>query len=370
MLRGRPGLFSLPFVSYNCPMAREIRSDALKQYFRQRLGECRLLSLTELGRGAHGTGYLVELKSEGQRKRFVLKRVAAEGLGHDYPSDRAAMHLLALNTFGQLKHHVKALDVLSLQADGALRPVGGGTEYYLLMEEARGVTYFRDLEALSGKNALDESDRRNITAMTSYLAEIHAEKKDSRQLYLRKLRDIIGHGECLMGVFDFYPEGVLTYEEMAEIEKRCLDWRARLKGRWRRLCKVHGDFHPGNIWFAEDGRMCLLDRSRGPWGEAADDVTALTINYIFYSVRHFGEMREPYLGAFRMFFEEYLGLTGDEEIREVLAPFYAFRGAVVANPSFYPELGKVERELIFNFVRNVLDSWRFHPDRVREYVAS
>lgn len=356
-------------LNYNLLMAKEIKKEALEAYFSAMLGPCRVGSVEELGRGAHGTGFQVDVVARGQRKSFVLKCVGAEGLGHDYPSDRAAMHLLALNTFGGLKHHVKALDVLSLQADGTLMSIGGGREYYLLMEQATGVSYFRDLEDFSKKKSLDETDMERVSAMARYLAGIHSVKKESRSLYLRKLRDIIGHGECLMGVFDFYPEGVLTYEEMAEIEKRCLDWRARLKDRHGRLCQIHGDFHPGNIWWEEGGPgMCLLDRSRGPWGEPADDVTALTINYVFFSVRHHDAVSGPYRDAFTMFFDEYIRLTGDSEILEVLGPFYAFRGAVVANPAFYPELDVKRRKLIFNFIRNALDTWRFHPEKVGEYI--
>lgn len=362
-------------------MATGIGRDSLEAYFRLRLGGCRLLGVRELGRGAHGAGFLVELDTEGGRREFVLKSVAPEGLGHDYPPDRAAMHLMALDTFGDLPGHVKALDVLSLGADGALKPIGGGLEYYLLMERAEGVSYFRDLDEFAKKESLDAEDRGKISAMAALLAEIHSVRKDSRTLYLRKLRDIIGHGECLMGVFDTYPigpESVLGYGEMADIEKRCIEWRARLKDRWHRLRRIHGDFHPGNIWFGESAHadrrgtasLRLLDRSRGPWGEPADDVTALTINYVFFSVRHFNELRGPYAEGLERFFREYIGLTGDEEILEVLAPFYAFRGAVVANPVFYPELGARQRGMIFTFVKNVLRKERFDPGGAAECLAA
>lgn len=55
--------------------------------------------------------------------------------------------------------------------------------------------------------------------MTSYLSDIHSIKRDSKSLYWRKIRDTIGHGECLMGVLDTYPEGILSYKEMANMEK-------------------------------------------------------------------------------------------------------------------------------------------------------
>jgi aminoglycoside phosphotransferase (APT) family kinase protein len=357
-------------------MATRIEKGVLESYFHTRVGECTVRRLEPLGSGAHGTGFLVELETVMGRRDFVLKSVTPRGLGHEYPSDRAAMHLLALETFGELEGHVKALDVLALHSDGTVKSIGGGEEYFLLMERAEGVSYFQDLEGFARKESLSGEDREKIRMMARYLAGVHSVKKDSRDLYLRKVRDIIGHGECLMGVFDSYPEGILSHEEMAEIEKQCVDWRARLKGRYQRLCRIHGDFHPGNIWFSraeqkgEKWRLCLLDRSRGPWGEPADDVTALTINYIFLSVRNFDGMGAPYAEAFRMFFHEYIDGTGDAELLEVVAPFYAFRGAVVANPVFYPDVTPSQRERLFTFVRRVLAEERFAPEQVEEYVSS
>ncbi len=204
--------------------------------------------------------------------------------------------------------------------------------------------------------------------MASYLAGIHSRKKEERSLYWRKLRDTVGHGECLMGVFDTYPDGILSYGEMAEIEKKCVEWRARLKPKTYRLSQIHGDFHPGNIWFGEGADFILLDRSRGPWGEPADDVTALTINYIFFSVMRHGEVRGAYREGLSLFFSEYTNASGDGEITAVVAPFFAFRSAVVANPLFYPELSAEARKKIFRFADSVLSAERFEVERVNEYL--
>ena len=341
-----------------------------------------------LGRGVHGEGWLIRAKGAGGTEEFVIKSVRPNGLGHDYPSDRAGLFLLALDTYNSLPNHVKALDVLDLRADGSLRSVGGGKEYYLLMKRAAGKSYFEDLDLLAGKKALGPGDRQKITRLTSCLAEIHSLRKASKDLYLRKLRDIIGHGECLMGVFDSYPRGVVPPDRMAEIEKKCIDWRARLKGKahfYRRLCRIHGDFHPGNIWFHERPAVAgfagkkkqrsyleftLLDRSRGPWGEAADDLTALAINFIFYSIQRHGKVQGACLEALKMFFGKYIGLTGDEAVLGLVAPFFAFRGVVVANPAFYPRLGDEGRSLIFRFIHRVLDSPVFEPERVNDYISS
>lgn len=366
-------LFTPSDFPYNVYMELPIDRDSLENYFGERFAGARVVELSPLGRGVHGAGFLVTISSEGQERSFVLKGISPEGLGHDYPSDRAGMLLLALDNYGKLPGHVRAIDVLSLHGGGVLKSIGGGGEYFLLMEEARGTTYFKDLEEFSLKETLNEQDRKKIVRMARYLSGIHSVKKKSRALYLRKLRDIIGHGECLMGVFDTYPEGVISPEEMAEVEKMCIDWRARLKSRHERLCQIHGDFHPGNIWWkdaasGDEPELVLLDRSRGPWGEPADDVTALAINYIFFSIKHFGCLRGAYQEGFRLFFESYMDASGDREILSVVAPFFAFRGAVVANPVFYPEIAGSQRALIFDFVRRTLASPVFDYESAGDFI--
>jgi hypothetical protein len=352
-----------------------INESAIKSYLLQKFSGVSRIDIKKLGSGVQGSGFLIEMKTRDGLQAFVVKTLLSDGLGHDYPSDRASVFLLDLEEYKNLPKHVKAVDVLAEMDDGSIKSIGGGKEYYLLMERGAGVDYFHDLAAFSQKDCLADADKKKIRAMAVYLAEIHAMKKDSKTLYWRKLRDTIGHGECLMGVFDTYPDGVLSYGEMADIIKKSVDWYAKLKPRYQRLSQIHGDFHPGNIWFTshESSRplpdFILLDRSRGPWGEPADDVTALTINYLFYSIQYFGDVREPYLEGLRMFFDEYEKVSGDQGITEVCAPFFAFRGAVIANPVFYPTLTLEQRKRIFRFVHNVLDDDSFRVEKVNDYLG-
>ncbi|MDP2157285.1 MAG: phosphotransferase, partial [Nitrospirota bacterium] len=318
-------------------------------------------------------------------RSYVVKSLLPEGFGHDYPSDRAAVFLQDLEEYSNLPKHVKAMDVLAEMEDGTVKSIGGAKEYYLMMEKVEGRDYFNDLVDFAGKERLEEVDIAKIRAMASYLSGIHAVKKESKTLYWRKLRDTVGHGECLMGVFDIYPDKTLPYEEMADIVKKSVDWTYKLKPLYKRLSQIHGDFHPGNIWFKEakgEGQeakgkeaegekpdFILLDRSRGPWGEPADDLTAMTINYIFFSIRNHGDVRGAYLEGLKFFFDDYIRLSGDAEIVEVTAPFFAFRCAVVANPVFYPDLSAEARTKIFNFARAVLSAERFEVEKVNEYLA-
>jgi aminoglycoside phosphotransferase (APT) family kinase protein len=346
-----------------------INEKSVKKYIKKLFAEEVIdVRIEKLGAGVQGAGFLIEVKFSEGMKHYVIKGLFPEGLEHDYPADRAGVFLLDMEEFKNLPKHVKAVDVLSEMEDGSIKSIGGGREYYLLMERAEGEHYFNDLTALASKQRLDTSDIVKIQSMTSYLAKIHSIKKKSIQLYWRKVRDTIGHGECLMGVFDTYPEGTVHYSEMAEIEKKCVDWRMKLKPEHKRLCQIHGDFHPGNIWFQNNKDFILLDRSRGPWGDAADDVTALTINYIFFSINHFGTLHGPYKEALNLFYDKYVSESGDTGLFNVLAPFYAFRGAVVANPVFYPDVTQENRHKIFNFINGVLDDDSFKIDKVNEYI--
>ncbi len=345
-----------------------INEEALKAYLFLRFKDIEQIEITKLGSGVQGSGFLVRMKTAEGEKSYVVKTLLPEGFGHDYPSDRAGVFLLDLDEYGNLPGHVQAVDVLAELADGSVKSVGGGIEYYLLMERVEGRNYFYDLNAFASRERLDKKAVDRIRAMASYLAGIHGAKKASKTLYWRKLRDTVGHGECLMGVFDIYPDGVVPYEVMTNIIKKSVDWIYKLKPRYSRLSQIHGDFHPGNIWFQNENHFVLLDRSRGPWGEPADDVTALAINYIFFSLKSHGAVQGAYLHGLELFFEEYIRASGDKEITEVVAPFFAFRAAVVANPIFYPELGSEERQKIFRFADSVLSEDTFSVRRVNEYL--
>ena len=247
---------------------------------------------------------------------------------------------------------------------------GDAQEYFLLMKKVEGEEYFFDLERVKEKGAND-LDYDRALALSDYLAEIHALKNDCPPLYQRKIREIVGDGECIFGILDDYPENpsFLESNELCEIEKICVEWRWMLKNKTSRLCQVHGDFHPWNVMFQEGADFTVLDRSRGEWGEAADDITAMAMNYIFYSVQKSLRLTGDLKDLFELFFENYLEKSGDDELLEVIAPFFAFRATVVASPTWYPLLSDDVRRTLFNFLENVLRSKRFNYRDVNSYLV-
>ncbi len=347
-----------------------INEEAIKAYFFNKYKGINSIAIKKLGSGVQGSGFLVDIRGADGMKSYVVKALVPEGLGHDYPSDRASVFLLDFDEFKNLPKHVKALDVLAEMDDSSIQSIGGGKEYYLLMEQASGRHYFHDLSRLSEQDTLTQTDRARINAMASYLAEIHAVKKSSKTLYWRKLRDTVGHGECLMGVFDTYPDGTLPFEEMRAIIRQSVDWVYALKPKHKRLSQIHGDFHPGNIWFNDTDDFILLDRSRGPWGEPADDVTALTINYIFFSVMRYGDLRGTFRESLELFIDVYIKASGDVEITDVAALFFAFRAIVIANPVFYPELTTDARQSLIRFAKSVLADDSFKVERINDYITA
>ena len=81
-----------------------------------------------------------------------------------------------------------------------------------------------------------------------------------------------------------------------------------------------------------------------------------------------GRLEGPFELLFRTFWDNYLAKTNDQEMLEVAAPFYAWRGLVVASPVWYPRLPASVRKSLFNFIRNVLAADAFDPDDANRYL--
>ncbi|MEM3737435.1 MAG: phosphotransferase [Candidatus Bathyarchaeia archaeon] len=366
-------------------MGLDLRSSMVEDYLSKLFGsraeirEIRPLGVEKkLGGGlkeikgfGYGIPYLIDLEVGGSMKSVVLETMRPSGgFGHDYPADRAQCLLLAHSTYNKLPRHVKSLDVGALTVGGSLKSIGDWTEFYILLEKVEGEEYSKDLERIAVSGSMTELDSARCKALSAYLAHIHAVRRSDPQLYRRRIRDLIGHGECIMGLIDSYPPNLdfVGEGELADIEARCVAWRWKIKNRHHRLCQVHGDFHPWNILFREGIDFTVLDRSRGEWGEPADDLAALSINYIFFSLQVYGALEGSFKDLFQKFIRGYLDETGDEEILEVVQPFFAWRALVLASPMWYPNLSLAVRRKILNFIHNILDIDRVDIGNINSYL--
>ena len=337
----------------------------------------RAVRVTPLGGGRQGDkgyGYGIPLRVDyeldGEARRAVVESVRPGPFGHEHMADRAQSLLWAHDAFGKLPRHVASLDVGAVRASGELVPLGSAEELFMLAEFIEGHEYADDLLRLRAGGESRALDIERADALCDYLVDIHRLPGTDPGLYVRRVRELLGHGECIFGVVDAYPaDGPVPAATLREIERRCLEWRWTLKPRAHRLRQVHGDFHPWNILFREGADFSVLDRSRGEWGDPADDVTCLTLNYFFFSLQRSGRLEGDFERLFRGFWDRYLERSGDAELLEVAAPFFAFRGLVMASPVWYPALDAAIRAKVVRFVLNVLAAPRFEPARANDYCA-
>jgi hypothetical protein len=317
----------------------------------------------------YGTPVLLEYELEGKRRKAVLHTIKPGPFGHEHMADRAQGLLWEHGAFNTLPKHVRSLDVGAFRRDQTAVSLGDAEEFFTLTDYGEGEPYAADMEKIRDSGSFSDRDTQRANALCDYLSEIHQLRGGEPGLYVRRIRELVGHSECIMGLIDSYPSGSesIPAPRLAAIEKRCVDWRWRLKRRVHRLSQVHGDFHPWNILFSSGDDFCLLDRSRGEWGEPADDVTSLTMNYMFFSLQRSGRLEGPFEDLFRNFWKRYLETSGDTEMLEVAAPFFAFRGLVMAHPVWYPNLPDDVRLKLFNFMEAVLDARTFDPEKVNQY---
>jgi len=361
-----------------------IETGALARYLAGLVGgDVRIVAVRRLGepggeaRDPKVFGYGVPLEVEcavnGVPQSLVVSRTRpAHGFGHDYPADRAWQALYAHTAYNGFPRHARSLDVGFVREGGELVSAGDATEFFQVVEKVEGAPYWRDLDRLL-QAPLGDLDVARARALAGFLAGAHAVKHDAPALYERRIRELVGHGECLMGILDSYPHPcpLLPPDACADIERAAVGQRWRLRGRAHRLSRTHGDFHPWNLLFRAGTDFSVLDRSRGEWGEPADDVAALGINYLFYGLRR----REsagaagPFRALFDEFLDAYLRASGDGELRETLPPFFAFRALVIAHPLWYPQLGDGLRRALIEFARRMMADALFDAGDVRALLG-
>lgn len=318
---------------------------------------------SDVKRIGYGEPLLIRLRLEdGQVKEVVFHTATDNPFGHQHRADRAHAMLLAYDTFPAIPRHAHAVDVGAVVRDGtsvlSLRDAG---EFYLLTEFVPGYVYADDLRTLSERGELLERDLDRANDLASYLAELHT-RYGHAELYRRSVRDVLGSGEGIFGIIDGYPNSTpgVPRVVLERIERLCLPWRWKLRDYEHRASRIHGDFHPFNVVFSDDG-LRLLDASRGSYGEPADDVICMAINYVFFALLWPGTWKPCFRRLWNTYWNTYLSESGDAQVLEVVAPYLAWRALVLSNPNWYPTTPAVARERLLGVVEQVLVAPRFDP---------
>ncbi len=323
-----------------------------------------------------GTGYgapiRLDIEHQGRVEALVLHTATPNEFGHDRRADRAAELLLAADTFGLLPRHARVVDVGAYGNDGGFVSLNDTGEFYLLTTWAEGIPYAQSLREVGLRKRAEAQDLLKVERLAAYLGELHHEALDDRVAYVRSLRDLVGAGEGIFGISDGYADDVPGADRarLERLELACVEARQRLRSKVHRLRRIHGDFHPFNVLFDDRGELSLLDASRGSQGDPADDVTALTVNYLFFALEHEGSWQEGFRPLWQRFFERYLAATRDGELGAVIAPFFAWRALVLACPTWYPKLRLETRERLLGFVESLLEGRRFTPELADELFTS
>jgi len=321
--------------------------------------------------GGYARAWRVRARDQaGDAHDFVFRCAGSDEFGHDRRADRASNLILAFDTFGSIPDHVRALDV-GFIAPGELRTLRDAGEAYLVTTFAEGRLYAEDLRRVAADGRASPLDLERCDALARWLAALHAERIEDPPAWRRAVRDLLGHGEGTFGIVDAYPADVpaASPERLAAIERGCLGWRWRLRGRPERLRRTHGDFHPFNIVFSEGPRFTLLDASRGCKGDPADDVIALAVNYVFFGLQAPGAWRNGFAPLWRRFWQTYLHASGGLPVLESAPPFLAWRTLVLGCPRFYPGLSAAARDALLSFAERALAAEALDPRSAEDLFA-
>jgi len=358
--------------------SKTVRPDAIEAYLRTHVSRhSRLVSVTPLGADdtlglkAHGYGRPLHVVwdqagDEGtEQHHAVLRTMEPDPHGHDRRADRLAALVEAAADFRTIPHHVRPLDVGTFDGDGRLVSLAPG-EPWLLTDYVIGHPYAAELAALAPAEHAPPQALERAVALADYLAMLHSQPRPADD-YTRHVRDTLGSGEGIFGITDTWPadDPVADGQRLCRIEQATVAWRWRLRDHGARARRIHGDFHPFNLLFREGTDFTVLDCSRRGSGEPADDVSCLSLNYLFFALRARGDADGAGRELWDAFWERYLGASGDRDVLGLVAPWMAWRTLVVTSPKWYPGVDARVRDRLLWFAERLLAGERFDPSAVK-----
>ncbi len=356
----------------------KIPESVVKKYLEAREGKkITIIKYEKLGSGWHGTGYKIKFQIEsakGKIREIVIRTLMPEGFSHDFVSDRAKVFVTQHEMAQHIPGHVRSYDVSGYTKGGKLISIGDAVEFFQAVEVAYGRSYSEDFQRIKESGKLEKGDIEKAKQLSDYLVDLHSTKfkgsaEASKSLRRRHSRDALGHGEMMIGVIDTYPDDFkfITKQGLTDLICKAAAFREKIKDVPFTPCRMHGDFHPGNIIF-KGKKIALLDASREEFGDPADDVTTMAINYIWFAVMQNGSFGGPFADLFNAFWDGYFWKVDGSHILRTAGIYFAFRGVVVAHPVFYQAQSDEVRKKMVNFMSNVLGADAFDVSKINEYL--
>jgi aminoglycoside phosphotransferase (APT) family kinase protein len=344
-------------------------SDQLEKVLEAKFdAELSVVEISKLGEGTYGETYRIEFDVSSAVDAVVIKQIFPSQFGHDYIADRARMLLLADQMYDPLKGHIDSHGLIRISEERSFRNFRNeGDEFLLVTQEVSGTEYQSYLEDILRRGEPSPRDEAMVSELAEYLARLHRadppDAMDRDSVYVRQIRESVGGNEGIMGNFDTYELdseqfAFINSQDVQNLTKCSIEWWRACQGNSHRLTRVHGDFHAGNIFVRESGgntdRFELIDRSRGPWGEPANDVFCLLSDLIVYSQRAEFSGDDPFESLARIFVDRYLEETGDQDLFKFAPGFLAWRMIFLMNPKYYDHIGADTRETLLEFTKGLL----------------
>lgn len=276
-------------------------------------------------------------------------------------ADRAGALLAAFDGFPRIPRHARALDVGFVARDGSLCSLRDSGEFYLVTELVPGFVYAEQLRAIAERGRLEQTDLDRVNEIALCLAELHARVTDA-PAYRFAIRELVGGTDGVLGLIDAYPAETPGAPRviLEHIERLVLPWRWKLREFEHRSMRVHGDLHPFNVAWTDQG-PCLLGAGRRGVGEPAEDVIGVALDFVTFGLLWPGTWKPCFRRLWNAFWNAYLGETSDAELLQVVAPFLVRRALCLCSPVGYPGTPASVRERLLGLAEQALAAPRFDP---------
>ena len=346
----------------------------LRAYLRERFGaeagEARIEPLAVraggIKEGGYGVPHRVSWDGASGPRTLVLETVRPGPFGHEDPSDRAGILLRAYEDYGTLPRHVRAVDVGAFRGSGPAaqpRRLRGGLHPHgvrrrgalrLRLRPDRGARKPRGARPRAGRRA------RRLSGRDPSGAGPASELVPAAAARARRLRRVHrGHRRLVSAP-------VRVHRRRSSPRGR--DARSRMaipaagSGRSpaddpRRLPPLEHPLRLGRGLPGPRPQPRPVRRSGGRRGLALDQLSVLR-------PAHDGRLRRSLRRALSRVLGPLRERSRDACLPEVIAPHFAFRALVLANPVWYPRESEDVRRRLFRFILSVLEAERFDAERI------